>query len=63
MAWQGEGLGIFTSVCCAGALLIVTLFLNSELDVGAVTELCAVERVAAGGESATVVDTKGEVVV
>lgn len=60
--WQGEGLGIFTSVCCVGALLVVTLFLNSELVVGAVTELWAAEKVAAGDESAAVVDTKGEVV-
>lgn len=38
------------------------LFLNSELVVGAVTELWAAEQVAAGDESATVVDTKGKVV-
>lgn len=50
------------SVCCVGALLVVTRFLNSELVVGAVTELCAVDRVAAGDGSATVADTKGEVV-
>lgn len=55
-------MGIFTSVCCVGALLVDTLFLNSELVVGAVTELWAAENVAAGDESATVVDTKGEVV-
>lgn len=54
-------MGIFTSVCCVGALLVVTLFLNSELVVGAVTELWAAEKVAAGDESATVVDTKGKV--
>lgn len=53
-------MGIFTSVCCVGALLVVTLFLNSELVV-AVTELWAAEKVAAGDESATVVDTKGKV--
>ena len=40
----------------------MTLFLNSELVVGAGTELWAAEIVAAGDESATVVDTKGKVV-
>ena len=47
------------SICCVGALLVVTLFLNSELAVGAVTELWA----AADDESVTVVDNTGEVVV
>lgn len=61
--WQEERFGIVTSVCCVGALLVVTLFLNSELVVGAVTELWAAEKVVVGDESATVVDTKGEVVV
>lgn len=46
-------MAIFTSACCVGALLVVTAFLNSELVVGAVTELWA-------AESATLVDTKGE---
>lgn len=41
----------------------MTLFLNSVLFVGAVTELWTAEKVAAGDESATVVDTKDEVVV
>lgn len=40
----------------------MTLFLNSELVVGAVIELCDAEKVAAGDESATVVYTKGDVV-
>lgn len=52
-------MGIFTSVCCVGAVLVVTLFLNSEL-VGAVTELWAAEKVTAGDEKATVVETKGD---
>lgn len=51
-----------TSVCCVGALLVVTLFLISELAVGAVTELWAAEKVAAGVEIATVADTNCEVV-
>lgn len=50
------------SVSCAGVLLIVTLFLNSELAVGAVTALWAAEKVGAGDERATVVDKEAEVV-
>lgn len=55
-------MGMFTTVCCGGALVVVTLFLNSELVVGAVTEPWAAEKVGAADESATVVDTVGEVV-
>lgn len=63
MGRQGEGLGMFTSVCSVGALLVVTLFLNSELVVGAATELWAAEKLVAGDGSPTVVDTEGEAVV
>lgn len=61
--WQGEGLGIFTSDCCVGALLVLALFLNSEIVEGAVAELWTAEKVVAGDETATVVDIKDEVVV
>lgn len=54
---------MFTSVCSVGALLVVTLFLNSELVVGAATELWAAEKLVAGDGSPTVVDTEGEAVV
>lgn len=54
-------MGMFTTVCCVGALVVVTLFLNSELVVGAVTELWAAEKVGATDETATVVDTEGEI--
>lgn len=45
------------SVSWAGALLVETLFLNSELVAGAVTELLAAEKVATGEERVTLVDT------
>lgn len=51
---------MFTSVCCGGALAVVALFLNSELVVGAVTELWAVENTGAGDDSVTAVDTDDE---
>ena len=63
MGRQGEGLGMFISVCSVGALLVVTLFLNSELVVGAATELWATEKLVAGDGRPTVVDTEGEAVI
>lgn len=41
----------------------MTLFPNSEVVAVTVTELWAAENVVVGDESATAVDTKGEVVV
>lgn len=61
MGWHEEWLRIFTSVCCNGALTVLPLFLNSELVVGAVTELWAAENTGAGDDNATVVDTEDEV--
>lgn len=60
--WHEERLSAFTLVCWAGARLVVTLFPNSEVVVVTVTELWAAENVV-GDESATDVDTNGEVVV
>lgn len=62
MGWQGEGLDMLTSLCCDGALLAPTLFLNSELAGGAVTELWASGYVGADNESVTGMDTEDEVV-
>lgn len=52
---------MFMSVCCVGALLVLTLFLKSELAEGAVTELWAAEKVGAGDENATVTGAEDEV--
>lgn len=51
-------MGVLKTVCCVGALGVVSLLLISELVVAVVTELCIAENPGAGDDR--VVDTEDE---